>query len=381
MKPIRALLRFCADELGVASVWMLCLLPVFLVILGLGMDGAAAFRTQNLLQSSADASALAAAFDLPTAGTASPTQITNAKADAYKYAKANMSVAGFGNVLNTNAVSNGDLVLGSWVSNTFTPDGTPMNAVKVTLRTAAANSNAYPTTFLALIGKGSWDIGASAIAVNGKSTPLCILILGNLTSNGAPNANLAGCSIGSNGDMTCHGHNLQADIGLAHGTDNGCGVRQYSGVPTLLDPYASLAANIPANTCPSPNSASSYPQETGTLPASNQWAGSQSFGATKTICGDLKLTADTTISSPAGGTVLVIENGQLDTNGHTLSTANGSSLTVIFTGPTVSGLSPTHTPTGSGTLNFNAPTSGTWSGVTIYQDPALPTGSGVDVSY
>jgi hypothetical protein len=71
-----------------------------------------------------------------------------------------------------------------------------------------------------------------------------------------------------------------------------------------------------------------------------------------------------------------IENGQLDTNGYSITTSNGSGLTVVFSGDN-SG-SYTHGPTGGGTLDIAAPTSGVWSGVAIYQDPKLT--SGVDIS-
>jgi len=97
------------------------------------------------------------------------------------------------------------------------------------------------------------------------------------------------------------------------------------------------------------------------------------------VCGDLQLAGDVTLTTVSPGSVLVIENGQLDLNGHTLQTASGSALTIIFSGPTVSGLSPTHSPTGGGTLDIQAPTSGTWSGVALYQDPNLT--SGVDITY
>ena len=73
--------------------------------------------------------------------------------------------------------------------------------------------------------------------------------------------------------------------------------------------------------------------------------------------------------------MLVIENGQLDTNGNTLQTASGSALTIIFSG--TSG-NYTHAPTGGGTLDIQAPTTGTWHGIAIYQDPSLTTG--VDIS-
>jgi len=94
------------------------------------------------------------------------------------------------------------------------------------------------------------------------------------------------------------------------------------------------------------------------------------------ICGDLQLTNDVTIDSPSGAAVLVIENGQLDTNGYTLSTSSGSALTVIFSG--TNSASYIHAPTGGGTLNITAPSTGTWKGVAIYQDPNLF--SGVDIS-
>jgi hypothetical protein len=88
------------------------------------------------------------------------------------------------------------------------------------------------------------------------------------------------------------------------------------------------------------------------------------------------------INTPPGTpAVLVIENGQLDLNGHALTTADGSAVTLVFSGDN-SG-SYTHAPTDNtngsgGRLDLNAPTSGPWSGVAIYQDPSLT--SGLDVA-
>jgi hypothetical protein len=109
--------------------------------------------------------------------------------------------------------------------------------------------------------------------------------------------------------------------------------------------------------------------------------GSLTWPASKTFCGDVKLTGNVNLTTASPGTVMVIENGRLDLNGFTSATQPGSALTIIFTGPTISGLSPSHFPTGGGDLNFNGPTSGPWSGVAIYQDPGLPSGAGIDVSY
>jgi hypothetical protein len=83
-------------------------------------------------------------------------------------------------------------------------------------------------------------------------------------------------------------------------------------------------------------------------------SGTYTFSSTKVMCGDQQLIGNTALNN----TVLVIENGQLDTNCFTLS---GSDLTVIFSG---SNGSYQHVPTGSETLDISSPNSGTWSGVT-----------------
>jgi len=377
MNLIKSLRRFLTDDHGVGSIWMLCLLPLFLVLAGFGMDGTAAFRTRDMLQSTADASALAGALQLPTSGNAAPdpTKETNAATSARDYSQKNMSVAGFGNVLSLNATTNGDIQFGNWNGTTFTsptPTGTTENAIMVTVRTAAANSNAYPTSFLALIGKSSWDIAATAVAMNGKPIPLCILTFVDFTSHGGPNTNLAGCSIASNNTMTCTGSNLGATFGFAVGTDSGCGKTPLSGQATVTDTYASLQSSIPTNTC------ASYPGVS--------WSGTVTLAAAPpVICGNLTLTGNVTINTPAGGSVLTIENGQLNTgtnnpckvsSNYTFSTSSGSSLTVIFSGTTAS--AATHGVTGCGSINFAGSASGTWKEIAIYQDRTLT--SNVDLT-
>jgi len=222
----------------------------------------------------------------------------------------------------------------------------------------------------------------------------CMLALGTsgnaIRTNGSPSANLNGCNIMSDSGAKCDGTNLRTApngpiYGDAAGTNSGCGINQYSNVPTVADPYASLASSIPS---PSP-ACPSYPQEpkngtysghkncTGTFPTS----GPVTLPAATIVGGDVQLTGDVTVTSSAGlaGSVLVIENGVLDTNGHKLSAASGSALTIIFSG--TSG-SYNHYPTdntNAGTLDFMAPTSGTWKGIALYQGPTLT--SGLDFSY
>lgn len=355
---------------------MLCLLPLFLVLAGLGMDGTAAFRTRDMLQSTADASALAGALQLPISGPATVTQETNAATSARNYSQANMSVAGFGNVLNLNATTNGDIQFGNWNGTTFTspaPTGTAENAMEVTVKTATANSNPYPTSFLSLIGKSSWDIAATAIAINGVPKPICVFGLHSFQINGGPSIDLHGCTLAVNGPMDCNGRPINATFAISSApAPNGnpaCGTTNlYSQAPTP-DPYAALASNIPANPCGS--TAASFPQEGPGLPSSNKWSGSKSASdMASPICGDVQLTGDVTITNDA---TLVIENGNLDVGSHSITTNSGASLTIIFTGPTIAGFSPGHTVIGSasGSLNISAPSSGTWKQMLIYQDPGI----------
>ena len=80
--------------------------------------------------------------------------------------------------------------------------------------------------------------------------------------------------------------------------------------------------------------------------------------------------------------MLYIENGLLDLQGFTLSTASGSGVTIVFTGTNTG--SYQHYPTdngGFGTLNIEAPKSATapFPGMAIYQDPSLTRN--VDFTY
>jgi hypothetical protein len=183
--------------------------------------------------------------------------------------------------------------------------------------------------------KGATGLSAAAVATSANANSFCILALAGsgaqgITSNGAPNANMHGCDLMSNTGATCNGHNLNADVGSAHLTNNGCGIVQNSNMPVVADPYSGLASHIPADTCGGTYHQEPAKKKDPALPISNQMSGSQGWSQ-KIVCGDLQLTGDTTISG-LGGNLLVIENGQLDTNGYTLQTASGSALTVVFTG-------------------------------------------------
>ncbi len=167
-------------------------------------------------------------------------------------------------------------------------------------------------------------------------------------------------------------------MGDAYGDNDGCGIVQHSNVKKVADPYADLASNIPPNPCPSQYGSNTYPQEPGkkdtwTPRAENIPSGAVSRSGVTPICGDMQLQGDVSVSQD---TTLVIYNGQLDTNGHTLQSTAG--LTVVFAGDN----GPyTHAPTGGGTLDFAAPTpDGPWKGIAMYQDPSLNTGVDMDAA-
>jgi hypothetical protein len=345
-----------SDERGAVNVIMGVLLVPLIGALGLGFEVSNwSMRTRGL-QNAADAAVLAAAtnnganYDI------------EAKAVAARYGFVN----GVGNVSVT-------------VSNSAACPSGGNNCYSATISVAVP---LYLSQIVGYRGDATYNgapakqIGAVATASR-PNTPMdfCLLALGpqGIRSNGAPKASMA-CNTMSNTGSTCNGGNLGAPIGAAHNTNNGCGMAQYSNVPAVTDAYAALVSKIPVDPC------SSYPQEPSkkndpALPAGNRWSGLQSLSGTFVVCGDLQLTGDVSIDAPANA-VLIIENGQLDTNGYTFATTQGSGLTVIFSGSN-SG-SYTHASTGAGTLDIAAPTSGTWSGIAIYQDPRLT--NGVDIS-
>jgi Putative Flp pilus-assembly TadE/G-like len=236
-------------------------------------------------------------------------------------------------------------------------------------------------------------LGALAVA-NAQPTDLCMLALASsgiaqgIRTNGAPTANMNGCNVMSNTGAQCNGSNLGAGLGLAHGTSNGCGATPVSNVPTVTDPYIGKAVNIPSLN--SAGCGGSYPQESKhgnsySVQASNQLSGTLTLTAGNNfLCGDQMLVGDVVIQTPAAGAVLIIENGMLDTNAHALTTANGSSVTLVFSGDNSGSYS--HMPADStngpgGKIDIAAPTTGVWAGVAIYQDPSLTCASGsCDVS-
>src|SRR5260370_36260956 len=242
-------LLICPDESGAVAFIFALTATVVIAGLGLGIDVGVWHRTDRNLQNGADAAAVAAARN----GTSS--YQSEAKAVAAQYGL----VDGSGGVTVTA------------LDNQTCPNG-QTNCYSVTIAMSAA-----PQFFSQVIGIPAPPMSSSAMAGGGQAHSYCLIALSSsgtdpaITTNGAPKADLSGCSIMSNTSADCHGHDLKADNGDAHKTDSGWGVSQNSNMPAIADPYKSLASNIPTDPC-----GGLYPQEPtkksgSPLPPLNTW--------------------------------------------------------------------------------------------------------------
>src|SRR5436190_11751458 len=306
--------RLLADERGAISVIMGVLMVPLVGALAIGFEVSNWYMTTRDMQNAADAAAMAAA--------------TNAKSNYDIEAKAVAARYGFVDGAKTVTVV---------ASNTAACPGGTNTCYSVTI------AGFVPLLLSQVMGvqgdsivNGTRKKRLSSVAVARPSKPeeLCMVALAGsgapqgIRTNGAPVANMNGCNVMSNTAAQCNGSDLGAGFGLAHGTSSGCGVTPVSNVPAVADPYISRASNIPPldpSNCPA--GTSSYPQESKhgnsySVAATNQLSGTLSLSNGKNFrCGDQMLIADTVINTPLGSTdpaVLIIENGQLDLNGHTL---------------------------------------------------------------
>ena len=145
--------EFLADDAGAGTIMSIFWFLVFVAFAGLAVDVTDGLRNRTMLQATADSAALAAAIDLPDAGTA----VTTAR----QYAAANMDPSVHGWVLD-----DADVVVGRWgpATNTVdTADPTP-DAVWVTTWRGAANVNPLPVSFLRVLGLDAWNVRAQAVA-------------------------------------------------------------------------------------------------------------------------------------------------------------------------------------------------------------------------
>ena len=164
--------RLLGDERGAILIMTTVYLPVIVGFFSLAADMAYVLGMRNKLQVTADAAALAASTQLPSA--------SSACAMAKSYASTNMPTGQFGNVLKQNTTNCSDVVIGTWtcatgqtcaasnfVSDASSPCGNLCNAVQVTTRTSTTNGNALSLFFAPLIGINTFNVTATAVAIYG----------------------------------------------------------------------------------------------------------------------------------------------------------------------------------------------------------------------
>src|SRR5947209_9492704 len=348
---------FGRDDAAAAAVMFAVAAPILIGAMGLAAEVSYWRVHQRSMQNAADAAAIAAATN------AGLTYVAEAQAVAAQYGFQNAAR----NITVTLTKPNTASGCTNDCYNVQISDKLPLLLTSIvgfsgntTIMSATSSGVSQHSTVAAMSMQGS------SIATKASAYKYCIVALGtsgvtDITANGAQKADLGGCNVASNAGATCNGGNLNAGIVDAHGTNKGCGTVQNSNMPIVTDPYVGLASSIPANPC------TSYPTQPSQWPATGP-STYNNINGNVVVCGDQQLIADVTMNG-----VLVIENGGLDTNGHTLT---GNGLTIVFSGS--NSQSYQHMPLdsshgGAGRLNIAAPTSGPWSGVAIYQDPSLTT--------
>jgi hypothetical protein len=366
--------RLRKDERGAVSILMGFLIIPLVGFLALGFEVSNWYMITRGMQNASDAAAIAAAIN------------NSANYDV----EARAVAAQYGFVNGTNNITVTPSKCGA-----TPPPNSPCAACPTVNTCYSVNISGYTPLLLSqVVGfQGSGNVNGSlqkqlgAVAVAKAATqpqPVCLLALAKsgttpaINTNGAPTGNMNGCDSMSNTAANCNGHDLGLGISFAVGSNSGCGAQQVQNA-AMADPYQTqISTNIAAtsNPCTAP-----YAQETkhgnsytGGVPLS----GTYNWSGNIYRCGDQELTADVTIANTTGGgpAVIIIENGNLDTNGHVLQTANGSFATIVFTGST-SAYNHTLVDLTNGTgggLNITAPTSGPWAGMAIVQDPNLTTG-------
>jgi Flp pilus assembly protein TadG len=172
---------------GAAVIYMfLCMVPV-IACGSLAVDLGHVMLVKTQLQGAVDAAARSAAQNLMSGGsssTASSAAITSAAANKVD------SVS--------QTLLSSDVVIGNWSSNTFTANGTPANAARVTGYRKLARGTAVQLTLLTIIGRGTFDLSASALVTEVPATAKYgIVAMSGVNINNAFTADSYNSSLGS----------------------------------------------------------------------------------------------------------------------------------------------------------------------------------------
>jgi Flp pilus assembly protein TadG len=357
---LRRLARRCSGQ-------TFLLVSVALVVLvgmaALAVDIGDLWTTRRLMQSAADAGAVAGADELALG--ASSSDITTAAKDAAShngFADGSSRAGGADTV--TVSVHNPPTA-GPFAANT--------NAVEVNV------SQTQNTYFMKVLGFQTVPVSTTAVAVT-LGSGSCIYSLdrsasGAITVGGSASVN-SGCGIYDNSDSSSAlsvsgGGSITAPlIGVVGGTSiSGGGSTPLStGIAQFGDPLAYIAA-------PSfdPSSCSSFK-------TTNVGGGAMNPG---TFCGGMSINSGATVTFNPG--LYVIDGGGLTINGG--ATVSGSGVTFYLTGDNKSSSGPKNYAgvniNSTATVNFSSPcnsSSGGVPGMLFFQDRSITTGVGSTIN-
>ncbi len=311
------------------------------------VDLGRAYALRADLEATADAAALAAAARLP--------DVKRARAVAIDYARKNLPVEQYGDVLRPE-----DIVFGAWNPETRTLDpNKAANAVRVTARMGKANGNAMPTMLAGVFGVADLEIEHSAMA--GRRGAACVMALGPSGKGGmkvehdaAVQAHECGVQVNSTKqhalDVTKNASLTAASVcvtGSAKIDKRGAvSPVPTEGCPPQPDPLADLATP-PIGACAAkPNL---------TLPGVVTTVGPGTY------CDGLRID-NTAIVHFLPGTYVFLD-GPLAVHGGSSITGHG--VTFFF-----SGTKAVLEIESGAEIELEAPSDGPWQGMLVFQDPA-----------
>lgn len=336
---------FWRDDQG--STFTLVAIGLFAIvgIAALAIDLGNAYVMRSSLQNTADAAALAAATELPDK--------SKVQTRAREYATKNMSPDYYGEV-----VTNEHVVVGNWDDNsrTFSPDGSPTNAVQVMARMSDDTGNAAPTFFARLFGQDGINVSASAIATGGSSR--CVYVLDNndrgaLTLNGTAQVETdCGIAVNSNHDwgiqqIGASGCLNASSIEVVGGSTINCtNSEPVTGISPLTDPLSNLA---PPDW---------FECDHG-WPVNLDGIATLSPGA---YCDDVVVNSGANVTMEPG--TYIFGYGSLNVNGG--ATLQGEEVTIYFSD--YGGVNADMAISGGANVQLSAPTSGEYEGVLFFSD-------------
>jgi hypothetical protein len=382
----RARAESAGTRAGAVLVLVMVALPALCIMAAVVIDLGHLFTVRAQLQATADAAALAAAGRLPD----QPAAV----AEALRYATFNAGAAGVVTTANVNA--------GHWSGTEFTPQGSPVNAVRVSAHRRASQGNPVPLFLGGFLGQHFADVSASAIAGNAPATGTgCIWALGTAgqpstyalrVQNTGSAINAPNCGIYSNSSPNSLTVSSGASVSAA--SIDLAGGYVFAGSGSLMpNPPTTNVAPTPDPLAGLLSPPANVSAPCGTFPYGSSTAVNPGSGTTilypGVYCGGIGVRSGAELQLQPG--IYVVRGGTLGGGANMVVQNNGTTLTghgVMFYLTCTSGpCSPTGTEKhalnfqSGAVINLSAPTSGPYSGILFYQDPNLKGTSDADANY